>query len=435
MTTNSHSNGFRVETGLTQTGAKSGVSAYTMYYNNGDQTGDSATFEEYRRIKVDTTGGPKDAKGWRPPNPYISVAARRFAYEFLLTNEKRRSYPPYRRDHISGKSVPLVGSSYGYSPPHSEFFNAFGSPNISPNLVKEAETKCLAKFQTAQLNIGSAIAEARETVESLASTVELLIHIIIDAYSKRWDRLASRFNSALGPTHGVNTLASAWLAYQFGIQPLVNDAQGAMKAWNDQILSKDFVLHCSATASDNSLPFWLPSSNWKWNSMDGHCKRSARVILWASIEDTRLATYGKYGLNPITMLWEALGFSWLIDYVLSVGNFLSAIGATLGLQFRSGTLSRRIEADLGYVVMPKDPDSNTTWVGGGCKTKYQCLVLYRTVYSTWPTPWVYVKNPFTSGPHVANVLALLASFKFKKAQSMGPMTLVGNYPNVNSQRR
>lgn len=437
MAQNSHNQGNRVDTGFRATGAANKTNVCSVIWNNQTSTPSTGTFVERRLLKAGSAGGGTSAKGWRYPTPYILCAVRRIGYQVDIVNEKRKKYPPLIADHVEGISIPRPTSSYGYSPDDSEFFSVGGQPNVSLNLVKDAETRALAKFQSAQMNIGASIAEAHETVESMASTATLLAHIAIDAYNKKWDRLASRFNQAVGPTHGVNTMASAWLAYQFGIQPLVNDVQGAMKAWNDQVQKKDMLLHCTALSKDKSLPIpWLLTpSFWQWANWSGQCERSAKVILWATIDDARLATYGKYGLNPISMLWEALGFSWLIDYVLSIGNFLSALGSTIGLKFRSGTLSTRVYANLDYNGMPSDPLSTVHWIGGGWKTKYRCLALHRTVYGDWPIPWVTAKNPFTSGAHVANLLALLASFKFKKAQSMGPMTLVGNYPNVNTQRR
>jgi hypothetical protein len=417
-----------VSVGLGSTATRNRNVSLSVIYNNGSTQGSNLTFVERRRIK-NGSQGTVGAKGWRSPLSYTSVAALRTCKPVSIFNEKVIPYPPLRRSKVSGLSQPGATSSYGYTPADSEFFDNLGVPNVSQNLIHEAETKALAKIQGAKYNLGATLAEAKRTAEEIGGLVTQLVHIILDVFRGRWKNLAKRFGKMVGPQKGAQTLASAWLMYQFGIKPIVNDVEGMLASWNDLALKGDMLIHVEATAKAKELPIpWLVKpARYKWARWDGTCERSARVILWASVDDVALATYSRYGLNPATMLWEALSFSWLIDYVLSIGNFLGALGSSLGLNFRSGTLSKRVYANIRYTVMPSDPDGNTSWTGAGCETGYKCLALRRTVYPTWPIPWVSIRNPIKSGPKVANLLALLVAQPLTRERSMGPLTMVGNY--------
>lgn len=426
----------KVPVGLNASGTRTLAGSYKVRRIGTSDLVTPWTTVNRKRIKSALIKTVTDGFGWRPPTVYRSAASLRVSNRFLIVNSTPWSLAtPQYSGILTIEGDATIGSngSYGHTPPDSTFFDAFGVPAVSLNLKIQAETEALAKFQSAKLNIGSSLAEAGETIGALAGTVKTIIDIILDVYHGRWTKLAKRFK--LHPSYYPSTGANAWLAYKFGLQPLVNDLQGLMEAAQAAILKKNMLLHVRRTVKEQGfpneevIPIFLPSY-WQWAHATGKIERSACCCIWAKINDSTKATLGKYGLNPPAMLWEALSFSWLIDYMIPIGNFLSALGAPVGLTFLGGTITTRVYVAVQINVMPRDQvgyGSITTYKSNGCLTNYKCLAIYREIFHNWPTPGFYIKDPLQSASHVGTVLALFAGREWRDAKSMGPLVLVGNY--------
>ncbi len=377
----------------------------------------SFSFTADKRIRSNLITTVVGAKGWRPPTAYRSAAVRRRGEYFFLRNTN----PASSVLTIEGDSRPISGTTYGYAPGDSLFFDGFGIPTVSTNTVARAETEVLNKLREAAVDLGGNLAELRTTLEDIASLASFLYYILVEARKGNWNAIGRMLKIHANP----RTVAEAWLAYCFGIMPVVSDISTAINTFNKGLREKDALIHVSRTVRNDVTPLFIATGNWTKASQSGRVEELAKAVIYAKISDSTLANLSSWGaINPAAAIWEGLGWSFLVDWLLPIGNFLNAMSSTVGLTFQGGSLTTRIHANLKYEVWPDV--SGTVLVGVPCRTSYQCLATQRTVYLTWPTPWPYIKNPLST-QHVSIAASLIVTGlkdpRFRKTR----WVLVGNY--------
>jgi hypothetical protein len=108
--------------------------------------------------------------------------------------------------------------------------------------------------------------------------------------------------------------------------------------------------------------------------------------------------------NPLEIAWEVVPYSFVVDWMLPIGDAISAIDYDAGLDFLSGSLTQRIDTEYTLVGQTKVPKISMNVRGSG---RYFSLV--RTVYGGAPGAVLpSFKNPLSYG-HMANGLSLLAA--------------------------
>lgn len=115
--------------------------------------------------------------------------------------------------------------------------------------------------------------------------------------------------------------------------------------------------------------------------------------------------------NPALIAWELLPWSFVADWFVPVGDYLSLLDATLGWDFQGGSFSAKTTVDTtvhDFVVRPdpgKDPyNRKVSVIGSGRSRKMR---FSRSVYSASPFPNRPHLKTNSSGVHVANGIALL----------------------------
>ena len=127
----------------------------------------------------------------------------------------------------------------------------------------------------------------------------------------------------------------------------------------------------------------------------GKCCVFARVNYAFIRNDT------KYGLvNPLSLGWELIPFSFVVDWCMPIGNFLEALTAHYGLTFDSGFTSVTCRGSVSGTRKV----SNAIGTANGIR--YDFLSNNRTALGNFPMPRVYAKNPFKT----SNVMSALALF-------------------------
>lgn len=384
---------------LDKTGQQTGVSTITTSFKVSAPQISNFTFVDRKRIRSLLIKTVPTSKGWRPPTAYRSAAVQRIGEQFHLRNVDPRSSVTT----IEGRSRPVAGNTYGYAPADSLFFTSLGVPNVSANTQNQAETEALNKLRDARIDLGAMLAESRETVNFIADMAQLLYYILWEAKRGRWDRIGR----LLGHKYHPRTAAEAWLAYAFGIQPIVSDIYGAMEAFKKGLTEKDALIHVSRTVRNTVTPVFIPTGSWTWATQRGRVDELCKVVIYAKIADSTIAALSSWGvINPAAAIWEGLGWSFLVDWLLPIGNFLQALGSTAGLTFVGGTKTIRLYANLTYEIWPFI--AGTTLQGSPCVCKYKALATSRTVYNDWPTAWPYIKNPIST-QHTSIVGALIVT--------------------------
>lgn len=129
--------------------------------------------------------------------------------------------------------------------------------------------------------------------------------------------------TALAKERRPKDLPSAWLAYQFGIKPLVSGVDRAMN-----LLSAEFpILHISGSSSDKLVrklgPLFAQNHAYPYlNSSVG--TTYTKIGCYVTGFNPNSALSGATGLNePFSSVWNVLPWGWAIDYFYNVGELLS----------------------------------------------------------------------------------------------------------------
>jgi len=213
-----------------------------------------------------------------------------------------------------------------------------------------------------------------------------------------------------------------WLEIQYGWKPLLSDVHGAVTALSDKDHAQRDRYRASLKSTlrmDDRLIRALP--DYQCNSWpkvraqkltDVHHKGWLRLD-YEKLDSSLLPTAAALGLtNPLELVWEELPFSFVVDWFLPVGSYLSTFDATYGWSFKAGSMSIKstTRSRLDPVTTIID-NATTRYKSGGFVPKgtgYQ-MRFTRTALTSSPVAAVpHLKNPL-SGLHVSEAIALLAT--------------------------
>ena len=124
-------------------------------------------------------------------------------------------------------------------------------------------------------------------------------------------------------------LSNLWLEYHFGWAPLLDDIHGAC----DVLKSNPPAQRVRATGKKDKKEV-IVAGQYAW-SLSGTYKVKAAVAAQVYISNTNLALANQLGLvNPASIAWEVVPFSFLVDWFIPVGKFLESWTDMLGYTVR-----------------------------------------------------------------------------------------------------
>lgn len=286
----------------------------------------------------------------------------------------------------------------------------YANVNVPANLLNRVKTELLTKVAKQDLNLGNNLVEMNKTVKMVSSRLLQLLR----AYRAAKRLRVREFFSILGlsPSGGKSArdASSLWLEGIYGWLPLAKDIYAGAQLMEEGFKETNGMLLRAVRQISEGVPMpdvsKLPG---KPKSISGTRSLSLRGQAYWRISDLSLRQYQRVGLtNPAQWAWEALPFSFLIDWVMPVGNYLQALTATQGLTFVDGCISIQLRDNLkliDFMTVPTPGAVIKSWVARDLTVSIDALVFKRVPISN-PAPALYVKSPF-SATHVANALALL----------------------------
>lgn len=275
-------------------------------------------------------------------------------------------------------------------------------PSVSANLINQATTEALNNLQDIKTNALVSIAEARQSIDLVATTVSKIIRSYKYARRGKWGQAS---NILLGRSIRKNSSASVrgWLTWQFAVMPMLADIQGAFSLAHQGLRDAPVVTGRRYV----SRPYGLPGKPFgckDWRT-DGRCEVGVEVCIRAKLNSPVISLLGQMGLyNPFAVAWELLPYSFVIDWLIPIGNALEALTATQGIEFYDGYINRKTVTDFtwsGY-------SSSRNKVSGRSPSGHvQNVCQYRTTLVSFPTPRLYIKSPFSTS-HVISAIALVS---------------------------
>jgi hypothetical protein len=284
---------------------------------------------------------------------------------------------------------------------------------IPPSLKQRAEVKALTKLKDQNLNLGVAYAERATTAQLVGDTAFRFARAAMALKKGNFREVARQLDiprSRKLLNRRVRNVPKEWLGLQYAWKPLLSDIYGASKQLQGRPFS-DWVVTVKGTAVDqidNVVydPGGDPSvaSNYRHTGFKG-----VKVRLDYIPTDKWTHEIASLGLtNPLLIAWELVPFSFVVDWVLPIGDWLNTLDATLGYTFLSGSYTERCQ--LWQQVTPSHPSK---WGNGRIFADYEGTnyrsITRRRVYPSSPLPRPpSPKNPLSLG-HMANGLSLMAT--------------------------
>jgi len=294
-------------------------------------------------------------------------------------------------------------------------FNSNYYPQIPQGMRNEAVTKALLKLADQKVNLGENLATLGQTVRLFAGVTGTLAKSLSAAYRDKSLRPYLTRSVAQLRRDGVSrVIAGKYLEYVYGWKPLMQDAWSLLEVIKHG-LGNTLVLHAEGKSKQQSRNKEVVYYNVSDKTVTRQLYVDERVRvnchLWARLDpDWQGArALNQLGLlNPISLAWELMPWSFVVDWVLPIGSVMSALSAPAGLIFIDGSVAARSSAAGPFETMcwwplGSQPDWSGAWADGSCS--YEGYT--RQHLTGWPLPGFWVDPDPLRGDRPFKALALL----------------------------
>lgn len=352
--------------------------------------------------------------GWLEPTGYSFNRTAHFTEEGRLISEIDEG-PTWGGRRISQV---ITGNVFSADTGSGPFYgcNFIPVPTVTDAMRDQALIKARLQMKDQSVNLGVAFAERKRTANLLASTAGQLVSSMRNLRKGNFKGAARSLGLNNPRKPRGNSVPARWLELQYGWMPLLNDVYGSAEAlaksqrsdW--RITGKGTVfqdIYEEATTPDG--PGYQAGGRVK---MIG--KKGVFVRIDAIPQNELLQSAAALGLtNPAEIAWELVPFSFVVDWALPIGNFISSLDAMLGYGPTSCSISSLVKVDSYFTckrhwnnleTRNRYPYSFSTKEG---KSRREIVRFSRAVSSSVPLPSLPRLRDPVSLNRMANALALL----------------------------
>lgn len=233
----------------------------------------------------------------------------------------RHSYNKYSYFYPDGRQSwesKGICQSYVWSGPQVVALNnGLLAPDAKSEVYNRALSKLYAKVR-GDLDLSISFFERQQTVAMLRSLRKLTTYV-----------------QAVNPKNWGNN----WLMWQYGIRPLVNDFYAVSK----KLVAGDglYPVHVRTRASQVTTKDDIYNYPYPGVPQRRHCDASYRCmfdVVFKFKPSALQSVAGWSSLNPISIAWELLPYSFVVDWVYNVGGYIRNTENALlyGQSFNSG---------------------------------------------------------------------------------------------------
>lgn len=286
------------------------------------------------------------------------------------------------------------------------------------NLKARALAEAKNKLSENDLDFAEALAGLDKTVMMIAERAAQVMLAYRQARRGDYKAVAR----TLGITRrnlNFSTPAKAWLELQYGWTPLLSDIYNGMTEANYMLRQPDGQVVAVRRVQEELLtrpavPAEGGNDSWQDHFSTHRGTASVEVKFKARVNNAVLNYLSSVQLtNPLYLAWVNLPMSFVVDWLMPVGDWLSSITAPLGLTFVSGYRTTRIWGEWSFTATGKGIQQPLLYEPvqkfGSASGSYGQANLNREVFSSWPIEGLYFRFPFRSVERVLNASALIAA--------------------------
>lgn len=281
--------------------------------------------------------------------------------------------------------------------------------------------KLIDKIQSHRINLGEIYATRNQLASSVARTANRLAGAVL---ALRRGNVSGAIKQLTGSRFAktrtqrvAGGIPEQWLALQYGWLPLVEDIYNGCETMK-RALDKD-IPHLTVKASSHIRGKHIVHVQMGSDSFSpdrrfesaGQPSVRGNASIKFRVSDLPSATLSQLGItNPLSLAWELLPWSFVLDWMYPVGSYLERLDYSRGLVFVHGHLSYHVRANVTMRLENATKQSGfwtLNWSGG--QGNADAFIFVREALGSFPSvPPPRVKDPF-SLTHVANGLSLLAT--------------------------
>lgn len=339
---------------------------------------------------------------WRKPTLYHHYST---THECLYSKEWGRdpsvyasyNYEGYKYCRVSGfdNDVNSSNEDFGAVP---YLINGQLEPAFSYNERARFDTDFGNKFGEGA-SLGVSAATFREDIQGLAELASDVMRLIrgikrgnLKEIRRAIDGSRTKINYRDPKRMLGKTASSRYLQYTYALTPMVQDVYDTYET----LRKSEALAHLHRFRKSRKFDVKEENSS---GSISGY--KVLRCAVWYEVTSPEIRKASQLGLiNPALVLWDLVPYSFVVDWLVPVGNYLHALSAYAGTEFKAGYLTSYAEAEVtaeGY------------WFYSSMKqpmTVNRYKVYHREKLSDFPTAKLHYKNPFST-KHVINAVALI----------------------------
>lgn len=208
---------------------------------------------------------------------------------------------------------------------------AIASASIAAPVLQE---KLYGKFREAAyatLQLGADFGERRQTLDLIGNSLKMARRPLetVGGYLKK---VAKRRNLKSAASLLLKDSAQALLAFRYGVLPLMQTVWGLR-----DVLSKPFPRHSINVRATSELVrtqvVTNPTRSYRqetttWSVIRGGMGAKAEVATPISFSMDQLGL-----INPLSVAWELVPFSFVVDWFLPIGKYISSLSDFAGVKF------------------------------------------------------------------------------------------------------
>lgn len=354
---------------------------------------------------------------WRPPTSYSrSVRSNTDTVHLIVHNQTVISGVPYKSDFSGADNC----SGYWYT----------ALPSFPSTLESRAILKARVKAKGESVSVSQNLGEVGQTAHLALTTLGRLTNAVKAVRHLDPHAAAKALGVSGRSMRNLKTPFQLWLEMQYGWKPLLQDVHEATKALSNSVAERKPLTTIIATSRENDRFDKTVSASSNVHTCDARITKrhwvehKCKVRFDLELANPLIRQATELGLtNPAELAWELLPFSFVADWFIPVGSYISQLDAGFGWAFKGGSISKKTTMKTKPVSVTLIPDSSGAKPNGYGYASGQgyTMSFSRATYSSMPFPdWraLAPKSPFDQdGKHIANGIALLASFCVDKYMS------------------
>lgn len=303
-----------------------------------------------------------------------------------LTRQWYRQAKPYTLPLNFSSVVRRGKSRFTSSGPYGSFFGswteaivAMADPTMDTDLYNQAYARFIDRWKET-VELGVATAEGREALSMITHRLGQLANftrhlsrgklgLAAGDLGLKWSenllpRKGRKVKSPqLGRREAIRDFSQLYLEFHFGWSPLVKDIHDGLTVLDSPF--KTFHVKSSASKSypDPRGRVATAEDADFWYAVDTHGTYAQTIRLQAELVMTNpnLGMLQQFGVaNPLSVAWELVPFSFVLDWFVNVGDYLGSITDFAGTELKGAqrTVFTRYDGSYIHTTRPKDPKTN-----------------------------------------------------------------------------